>query len=395
MARGSDTTRDIVREARQQRAASGGSSGGGGGGSSSSSSSSTTQITYNDMNEEEKQRALDIFGRQQRGEITQAQAEREARQNEQAARDRIAASQQAVVQPSSQDAYLQYLQEQQAAMAAEQKKQAQESAIDVINNLLSQYGLESLTQFVSDMVFKEDITSEAALIGRIRGTDQYKERFKGMELRRQRGLNMPSEAEYIGLENTYRQLMRSAGMPADLFDKPDDLSTLIGYDVSPAELNSRINEGYRAVADSNPEVINQLRRLYGFKEGELAAYFLDPERTLPTLTRQAQSSQIAAEAQLQAGQQITATQAEELAMAGVTQQQAQAGFQTIAGAQELFGPLAGTTETGITQGEQIAGIFGTSAAAQQRIRQRARERTSVFEQGGGFAGQGSTVTGLQ
>ena len=392
MARGSDTTRDIVREARQQRAASGGSSGGGGNGGGGSSTSTENPDNYAPgqlVNGPD--RTLSNGGAVVNGRYIPPGLDLSGLGGGSTTTTTTAAT----TEQASQDAYLQYLQEQQAAMAAEQKKQAQESAKDVINNLLSQYGLESLTNFVNDLIFKEDVVSEATLIGKIRQTDQYKERFKGMELRRQRGLNMPSEAEYIGLENTYRQLMRSAGMPADLFDKPDDLSTLIGYDVSPAELNARINDGYRAVADSNPEVINQLRRLYGFKEGELAAYFLDPERTLPTLTRQAQSSQIAAEAQLQAGQEITATQAEELAMAGIGQQQAQAGFQTIAGAQELFGPLAGTTETGITQGEQIAGIFGTSAAAQQRIRQRARERTSVFEQGGGFAGQGSTVTGLQ
>jgi hypothetical protein len=363
-------------------------------------------IDYTDMPEREQQKALDIYGRQMRGEITSAQAEQEARDNEERARRRrdrgVAAGNyllgdQAAAEEvvPTQDAYLEFLQQQQAAAAAEAKRQAQESAKDIINNLLSQYGLESLTGFVNDLIFKEDVVSEAALIGKIRQTDQYKERFKGMEVRRNRGLNMPSEAEYIGLENTYRQLMRSAGMPADLFDTADDLSTLIGYDVSPAELNARINEGYQAVSQANPEVVNQMRRLYGVSEGQLAAYFLDPERTLPVITRQAQSAQIAGQAQLQAGQEITAAQAEELAMAGIGQQQAQAGFQTIAGAQELFNPLAGSTETGITQEEQIAGIFGTSAAAQQRIRQRARERTSVFEGGGAFAGQGSTVTGLQ
>ena len=87
--------------------------------------------------------------------------------------------------------------------------------------------------------------------------------------------------------------------------------------------------------------------------------------------------------------------AEELAVAGITQEQARAGFQTIAGAEELFVALPGTTEQAITEQEQIGGVFGTSAAAQQRIRQRSRERQATFEAGGRFAGQGTTVTGLQ
>lgn len=274
------------------------------------------------------------------------------------------------------------------------KQQARESAKAVLFGLLADYGLSDLENTVWGWIQGGD-TEAASLIQRIRKEKTYQERFKGMGLRRSRGLNMPSEAEYIGLENTYRQIMRSAGLPANLFDQPDDLANLIGYDVSPAELNARIQEGYQAVRQSNPEVVNQMRRLYGVTEGELAAYFLDPERTLPMITRQARSAQIAGQAQMQAGQAITAGTAEELAVAGVTQEQAREGFQTIAGAQELFGTLAGTTEEAISAEEQIAGVFATSQAAQQRIRQRARERQSIFEQGGRFTGQGTTVTGLQ
>jgi hypothetical protein len=113
------------------------------------------------------------------------------------------------------------------------------------------------------------------------------------------------------------------------------------------------------------------------------------------LLRQARAAQIASEATLQAQQEIGAMTAEELAVAGITQQQARQGFQTIAEAEELFVPLPGTTEQEITQEEQIAGVFGTSAAAQQRIRQRSRERQAAFQAGGQFAGQGTTVTGLQ
>ena len=138
-----------------------------------------------------------------------------------------------------------------------------------------------------------------------------------------------------------------------------------------------------------------MRRLYGVDDSMLAAYFLDPAKATPMLLRQANAAQIAAEGTLQAEQQISAMTAEELAVAGVTQQVAREGFQRIAAAEELFVPLPGTTEQAITQEEQIAGVFGTSAAAQQRIRQRSRERQAAFEAGGRFAGQGTTVTGLQ
>lgn len=275
-----------------------------------------------------------------------------------------------------------------------------QSALDVINALLSDYGLLGLSNFVYDLVFKEDVMNGREVLARIRA-DQgeagqvYRKRFAGNYARRDAGLNVLSEDDYIAMETSFSRIMRAAGLPSGFYDSPDDFASLIGGDVSAAELSSRVNEGYLAVQQSNPQVINEMRRLYGVDDSMLAAYFLDPAKATPMLLRQARSSQIAAEATLQAEQQISAMTAEELAVAGITQEQARAGFQTIAGAEELFVALPGTTEQAITEQEQIAGVFGTSSAAQQRIRQRSRERQATFEAGGRFAGQGTTVTGLQ
>jgi hypothetical protein len=275
------------------------------------------------------------------------------------------------------------------------RAEQRESARAVVANLLTEYGLETLTDFVTNLITTEDIVSGDVILGKIRQTEQYKARFAGNAARRAAGYNVMSEDQYIAMENQYRQIMRASGLPSGFYDAPDDFTTLIGGDVSAAELSSRINEGYLAVQQANPQVVAELKRLYPVGDGELAAYFLDPEKATPLLLRQARSAQIAAEATLQAQQQLSAATAEELAVAGITQEQARAGFQTIAGAEELFVALPGTTEEAISQQEQISGVFGTSAAAQQRIRQRSRERQATFEAGGRFAGQGTTVTGLQ
>jgi len=275
------------------------------------------------------------------------------------------------------------------------RAEQRDSARAIVANLLAEYGLENLTDFVDNLIRTEDIVSGDVILGKIRQTEQYKARFAGNAARRAAGYNVMSEAQYIAMENQYRQIMRASGLPGGFYDAPDDFTTLIGGDVSAAELSSRINEGYLAVQQANPQVVAELKRLYPVGDGELAAYFLDPEKATPILLRQARSAQIAAEATLQAQQQLSAATAEELAVAGITQEQARAGFQTIAGAEELFVALPGTTEEAISQQEQISGVFGTSAAAQQRIRQRSRERQATFEAGGRFAGQGTTVTGLQ
>lgn len=269
----------------------------------------------------------------------------------------------------------------------------QQSAFDVIQNLLSSYGLPELGGFVRDIVFGENIVDANVIVGRVRQTPEYQTRFAGNQQRRQRGLNVLSEGEYLALENAYRQTLRASGMPAGFYDSNDDLNQLIAGDVSIAELAQRVNQGYEAVAQADPQVKAEMRRLYGVDDAQLAAYFLDPGRATPTLLRQARSAQIASEATRQAEFELTAQQAEQLAQAGVTQEQARGGFQAIGQMQELFQPLAG--EQAITAEEQVAGVFGTSGQAAQRIRQRQRERQAAFETGGGFTGAGSTVAGLQ
>jgi hypothetical protein len=376
-------------------------------------------LPYERWADQFKQKALDIFGRQQRGEITQAEAEAEARANEQAALAFAvglpSATTPGTTPPAEEQPDNRFSDPTQPPAplegykwvwdgerwqpvedrTAQQRAEQRESSKAVIQNLLTEYGLGNLTDFVNDLITKEDIISGDVILGRIRQTEQYKTRFAGNAARRSAGFNALSEAQYIALENSYRQVMRASGLPTGFYDSGEDFNTLIGGDVSVAELSARVNEGYLAVQQANPQVINEMRRLYGVDDSMLAAYFLDPAKATPMLLRQARSAQIASEATLQAQQEISAMTAEELAVAGITQQQARQGFQTIAEAEELFVPLVGTTEQAITQEEQIAGVFGTSAAAQQRIRQRSRERQAAFQAGGQFAGQGTTVTGLQ
>jgi hypothetical protein len=275
------------------------------------------------------------------------------------------------------------------AITQEQKQ----SAYDIINTTLNAYGLGSLGRFVNNIVFGENVVNADIILGRIRQTTEYKTRFAANETRRSRGLNVLSESEYVAMERVYQQYLRASGLPPEMYDQNTDVQQFIANDVSVAELATRINQGYEAVRYANPQVVQEMRRLYGVTEGQLAAYFLDPNRATPVLIRQAESARVASEATLQAGINLGVTKAEELVTAGINQEAARQGFQAIKAAEELFQTLPFEQE--ITTEEQISGTFGTSVAAQQRIRQRQRQRQAVFEQGGGFAGQGSTYTGLQ
>tara|TARA_R100001086_G_scaffold182288_1_gene101525 strand:- start:457 stop:1284 length:828 start_codon:yes stop_codon:yes gene_type:complete len=271
--------------------------------------------------------------------------------------------------------------------------EAQQSAFDIINELLELYGLTELSDFVTNYIVDNDVVDSNVLMSQIRLQPAYETRFAGNTQRRNAGLNVLSEREYVALENTYRQYMRASGLPRDFYDSSEDLQNLIGSDVSPAELAERVNQGYEQVRFADPTVVSQMQELYGVGEGDLAAFFLDPERATPTLLRRAQAAQVAGGA-VQAGMQLTAEEAEQLAGEGVTEQTARAGVAAIEQAQELF--QATTQETGdFTREEQLGAVFGTDPRAAQRLRQRARQRQAQFEGGGRFAGQGAELTGLQ
>ena len=251
--------------------------------------------------------------------------------------------------------------------------------------VLNTYGLGELTEYVYDLIAREtvNINNPDAIIFAIREQPAYQRRFAGNAARLRAGLSELSPAEYIGLENQFRQTLRSNGLPANFYDQPDDFKSFIEGDVSNSELNERVQQGYRAVADADPAVKEQMRNLYGVSEGQLAAYFLDPQRTAPLLTRQAQAANIAARGLEQGGMQLTGQFAEDLARRGITEQQARAGFAEVGGLGELKQTFAG--ETALSD-EQLAGAaFGIDVAAQQELERKRRMRTAEFAGGGSFA----------
>ena len=279
----------------------------------------------------------------------------------------------------------QQLEFQQAQAEAETKRRKEDARVTMAN-VLATYGLGDLSDFVyTEIIAKEtvNINNPDAIIFAIREQPTYKKRFAGNAARLKKGLAELDPRSYIDLENQYRETLRANGLPANFYDQTDDFQALIEGDVSNAELNERIQQGYRAVADADPAVKEQMKNLYGVGEGELAAYFLDPQRTAPLLTRQAQAANIAARGLEQGGIQLSGAFAEDLARRGITEQQARAGFAEVGGLGELRQTFAGETAL---SGEQLAGAqFGIDVAAQQELERRKRLRTGEFAGGGSFA----------
>jgi hypothetical protein len=260
-----------------------------------------------------------------------------------------------------------------------------------IKSILDSFKLGDPT-FVSEVVAaitseKVDDKSSTFLddIGILLADSEYiKTRFSANETRKKAGLAPLPLTHILELENSYTSTMQAAGLPAGFYDDhATDFQGFIARDASPAEINRRVQQGYSAVKNADPEIIKQFKELYGVTESELAAYYLDPTRMEASLTKSMESAQVAAEARRVAGIQLSTGQAEQLQGAGIGVSEARTKFGQIAGEQELYSGLQGEQE--ITQAEQIEGTFGTSAAAAQRIAQRRRQRTASFESGGRFA----------
>jgi len=264
------------------------------------------------------------------------------------------------IQAESDMAVAKYNAEIQAKLIAEQNKAERRSAFDLLYSEFKQYGLESLVAPLKNLI--EEGVSPAEFTLRLRETEPYKKRFAANAQRVAKGLRALSEAEYIGTEDQYQDVMRRYGMPESYYAK-GDLGVQAGFekflagDVSAVELEDRIQTAQNRVVNSNPEVSKALKEFYpGISNGDILAYVLDPTNAIENIKRKVTAAEIGGAA-IQSGLQTGVTRAEELAAAGITKQQAQTGFGTIGG--------------GLERGSQLASIYGenpyTQTTAEQEV----------------------------
>ena len=279
------------------------------------------------------------------------------------------------------------------AVTEAQETQDHRDALTIIKDALADYGLDGLSADAYRFLM-EGASTESVMI-QLKETEQFKERFKGMETRRQQGLPAISPAEYIRLERDYRQTMSAAGLPSGFYDNPDDFADFIGNDVSPAEMTQRVSMASTAVANINPELKNQLREMYGIgveNDGELISYFLDPERGVNVIEQrlQMESAGLSATAAQVTGQGIKANVAKQLASQNVQQREIS----------QRLGQQAGLTQAtlgdkGIGTSELAAASFGLDSeqtAMVKRLRQR-RQASAMKQTGGLVTGAGASGLG--
>jgi hypothetical protein len=247
------------------------------------------------------------------------------------------------------------------------------SAYDILFQEFDRYGLGTLVTPLKDLITEGVSPSEFAI--RLTQTEPYKQRFSANQARISKGLSALSPAAYIGLEDQYQDIMRRYGLPESYYTKGDlgiqeGFNKLISNDVSNVELEDRIATAQNRVVNADPEIANTLKQFYpGISNGDILAYVLDPANAVDKIKRKITAAEIGTAAR---GEGLTTglARAEELATAGVTKDQAQQGFQTVAAVAPRGGQLADIYKqspyTQTTAETEIFGLTGASSAAAQR-----------------------------
>lgn len=226
--------------------------------------------------------------------------------------------------------------------------------------------------------------------------DAYAKRFAANAERAKLGLPELLPATYIEMEQGYRTAMLNRGMPAGLFDTPEDFTRLIARDVSVKEVAARLDGALDYINfDGNAAVKEELRARFGMTDAEMAAYVLDPERTQSYLetefTRNMRRANIAGAARNAGISTALVDQASDMISSNAAQgfQQATDAFTNIAQQQEDYHRLAAMSGLSGTADELVTEAFGLSGADQVTNKKKvlASQERARF---GGSSGLGST-----
>jgi hypothetical protein len=131
---------------------------------------------------------------------------------------------------------------------------------------------------------------------------------------------------------------------------------------------------------TSQEVKDTFKNYYGIDSGGLTAYFLDPARAQPLLTKQYTAAQIGAEG-ANVGLGIDTQFAEEAVMGGISREEARAGFGKAAGQKGL---TVGRGDT-VTEAQLAKTSIGMGTAEDTAdIERAAGSRVGRFQGGGEF-----------
>jgi len=266
------------------------------------------------------------------------------------------------------------------------------SARQIIADSLNQYGLGALAERAWQQYLKGTPIEQVAAW--VRTTPEYAQRFPAMAALAKAGRAV-TEAEYVAKERADAEMMRAYGLPAAFYNDRDTLGRLIAGEVSTSELQSRLDAYRTVVTDGAMNGVRAYARdAFGLGDGDLIAYFVDPDRAAPVLEQQARAAQIGAAAGRAGWTGLDPATALQLAGRGLSPQQAEQGFGQAATLRPLTQALPGQQGGVVSEQDVTGAVLNQDAAAKRRVQRAAEERVSPFKAGGGFTESQQGVTGL-
>lgn len=293
---------------------------------------------------------------------------------------------------------------------------AQKNAKQLLADTFAAYGLtdqafiDAIQNTILDNTDKDGNIATSTAAAQIRQTDVYKARFAGNEMRKKavqdamaRG-EMPtmselSEAKYIELEDSYREVLKKANVPAQFYSNTTYLAKMIGNDLSTGEVAARASLAKQAASQANPEIKQQLQSLYGISENQVAAFFLDPELGKETIdTVVAGNAAILAASAARSGLTLSKTQAEALAQrAAPTNEQAVISETVFAETARTAGLSQASVsgEQATVNAEDVILASTGNLESQAKLEKERQKRLAGYQSASGMAETQKGVVGLQ
>jgi hypothetical protein len=198
------------------------------------------------------------------------------------------------------------------------------------------------------------------------------------ELMRGTGITMaPLDPEkIISLRNSYRAVMRSWGLPESFYSHQRDFFNLIVQDVSPDELNQRLETANDRVRAAPPEVRQAFNEIAGIAgDDALFALFVDVNKAMPELEKLVRVAEAGGAAR-RFGFSLARSEMERLGGYGVGYGQLTEGFASLDERRGLFDETLFEEEDYTVGEEGIEAVFGLEGGATEKLKQRAGTRTA-------------------
>ena len=240
----------------------------------------------------------------------------------------------------------------------------------------NKYGLTGLANKIKELAIAG--ATEATITLQLQETPEYQQRFAANADRLKKGLSVLTPAEYVNVEDSYRQVLRAYGLKQ--FDNDAYVRQFIANDMSPTELSNRVVTAVQRVQNADPAIVSQLKQYYGIGAPDMVAYVLDPEQQFQKIERQIAASEIGVAAGRQ-GLTAGVSVAEQLAAQGVTEAEARKGYATIADilpTAEKLSDIYGTTLDEYRQAEGEQEVFNSLASAQRKRQKLTAREIAAF-----------------